>query len=220
MSQSSSPLQPPLMKPSGLSPKYNPSISFSLHKSTSSYGKEKDPPDLSYPPESIPCQEVPQPSPSPDPMANFPSLSHITYIPSYSPSPVKFHHLSKGKDPCSSASPQTSKLKNPCTTMTPPNYLVISPTNSARSYLDFLLKEKSLELCPLSIHKPGSASSPNISPNSASNITVRRKQNRQTRHFCGRKENPNMDNSLIDIPIIDLSNKGPLGARLAEAGPS
>lgn len=116
--------------------------------------------------------------------------------------------------------PQDLKGKNPCISVTPPNSLVISPANYVGSELDLLSKKKSLELCPLIIHKPGSVSSPHISPNSACNITVIRKQNRGSRHFRGRGENPNKDHSLIDIFIIDLSNIGPLGASQAEAGPS
>jgi len=84
------------------------------------------------------------------------------------------------------------------------------------SDLDFLLRKKTLDLLPLTIHKPTLPVSPHISHTSARNISVRRKQNRGSIHFHGRKNNPintSMDHFLIDIPITNLSSHGPLRAR-------
>eukprot|EP00253_Pinus_taeda_P029310 PITA_29310 len=99
--------------------------------------------------------------------------------------------------------------------VSPPFSPLPSPTNSIGSDLDPLLQKNTLHLFPLTIHKPRRSSSPCISPNSANNITVRRKNNRGSRHFRGRKGTRNLDlqdSSLIDIPITTFSGPGPLRA--------
>jgi len=215
--KSSSPLRSSLMKVGAPSPYFSPLAMHSHRIPSPSYGKEKISPIPSCPPVPFSCLEVPQPAPCPHPMANLPSYSNITYVSSSTPSPV--NNLSKRKGSYLSENPQDLKGKNPCISITPPNSLVISPTNSVGSDPDLLLKKKYLELCPLTIHKPGLVSSPHINPNLTCNITVKRKQNRGSRHVRGRGGNPNMAHSLIDIPIIDLSDIGPLRAREAEVGP-
>lgn len=188
------------------------------------------------PQEPIQCFEVPLPPQFPHPESIPHSISHITYVPSTAPSPNinSSHNKGKGKEIVFGMSPLSNmekmfgpiwkpRMKNrntPCPYVTPINSPIASPTNSVGSDLDMLLKKSSLGLSPLTIHKLGSASSPLISPNSARNITVRRKHNRGTRHFRGRSvvSSRNLDHSLIDIPIIELSDNGSLGARLASDG--
>lgn len=134
---------------------------------------------------------------------------HITLIPSSSLSP-KNKRTSSGKG------------KEPMVTTTPLNSPVSSPTNSIGSDLDYLLNKKSLEFRPLTIHTPGKQSSPQISPNSVRNITVRRKNNRGSRHFRGRVDGAGSgvrNLSLIDVPIIDITEERPLRASMAEKNP-
>lgn len=162
-----------------------------------------------YPPKPTVDKEICPPEPIPPPYYDIPSTSHITYIPSSPPSPIKILPSKKGKEPCISITPQNSPVS--------------SPINFVGSDIDFLLSKKSLELHPLTIHKPDKPTSPHISPNSAKNITVRRKHNRGSRHFRGKKEMSSIeirDLSLIDIPIIDLSTNGPLRESQLENRPS
>lgn len=101
---------------------------------------------------------------------------------------------------------------------TPLNSPISSPSNSISSDLDYLLSKKSLELRPLTIHKPGNPSSPQISPNSVKNITVRRKNNRGSRHFRGRVNGYGRgirNLYLVDMSIIDMMEEGPLRASVA-----
>lgn len=90
-----------------------------------------------------------------------------------------------------------------------------SPTNSIGSDLDILLSKKSLELAPPTIHKPPAPISPRISPSSAMNITVRKKDKRGITHFRGRglvSDCCFRNLSLVDVPIFDIPVNGPLRA--------
>lgn len=116
----------------------------------------------------------------------------------------------------------SEKGKEPYVSATPLNSPTSSPTKSVGSDLDYLLSKKSRELQPLTIHKPGKPSPPHISPSSAKNITVRRKNNRGSRHFRGRMDSASRGVHslfLIDVPIIDLSENNPLRASMAEKNP-
>lgn len=96
---------------------------------------------------------------------------------------------------------------------TPANSRASSPLNSIGSDLDFLLNQKSLQLKELTIHKPISQPSPQISPKSAINITVRRKTKGGSRHFRGRGEGKGIRNlSLVEVSIIDMTEDRPLRA--------
>lgn len=130
----------------------------------------------------------------------------VFIIQSSSPSPIKNNTPPK-------------KGKEIMITATPVNSPTSSPTNSIRSDLDFLLSKKSLELKALTIHKPKIQRSPQISPNSSSNITVRRKNNRGSRHFRGRGEGTGRgvcNLSLIDVLIIVMIDERPLRESMAE----
>lgn len=103
---------------------------------------------------------------------------------------------------------------------TPANSPNSSPINTIGSDLDYLLSKKSLDLKPLTVHKPEIPKSPKISPSSAINITVRRKNNRGSRHFRGRgvvTECCIRNLSLVDIPITDISEDRPLRAGKARS---
>lgn len=158
------------------------------------------------PPPPEPPLDNPVESPSPVPNDICPSRKKdsILIIPSSSSSPAKYDHYSpnrsasKGKAPMSMASPSATPLN--------------SPSNSIGSDIDMLLQKDSLHLLPLTIHKPHHSSSPVISPNSAKNITVRRKNNKGSRHFRGRGGSRSLnyqESSLIDIPILNYSESGP-----------
>lgn len=131
--------------------------------------------------------------------------SHPIMISSSSPTP--------NKNPLPS-----SKGKEPWVAATPFNSPESSPVNKYDSNIDFLLSEKCLELEPLTIHKPNSPASPFISPNSAKNITVRKKHNGGSRHFRGRmivSEHGVRNLSLIDVPIHDSTDLQPFRASMA-----
>lgn len=112
------------------------------------------------------------------------------------------------------------KGKAVCKSFTPPNSPGSFDMNTFDCDLDLLLKWASLKLKPLTIHKPNRSPSHVISPNSAGNITVCRKEKRGSRHFRGgkgRKDMTTRDLSLIDIPISEIASddflgKGPLRA--------
>lgn len=81
-----------------------------------------------------------------------------------------------------------------------------------------MLNKESLELEPLTIHKPGPSHMPSISPDSARNITVLKKVRGGIRHFRGRTvvSNEGIRNlSLVEIPILEVSESRPLRASLA-----
>lgn len=121
----------------------------------------------------------------------------------------------KGADP-------SIKEKEAMISATSLNSPVSSPSNLVDSDIDFLLSKKSLELEPLTIHRPRNTSPLFISPDSASNITARRKNNRGSRHFRGRAEGAAKgvrNLSLVDVPIIDMTENRPLRARAAEKSP-
>lgn len=114
---------------------------------------------------------------------------------------------------------QKGKGKEILISPTPVNSPTSSPTNSIGNDLDFLLSKKLLELKALTIHKLGSKKSPLISRNSASNMMVRRKNGRGSRHFRGRGEGAGtgIRNLLLtDVPIVDMTNERPLRANRAE----
>lgn len=118
---------------------------------------------------------------------------------------------------------QIGKDKEILISHTPVNSPNSSPTNSIGSDLDLFLSKKLLELKALTIHKPGSKESPFISPKSASNIIVRRKNGRGSRHFRGRGESAGRgfrNLSLIDVPIVDMNDERPLRACKAEKLPN
>lgn len=81
---------------------------------TSYFSKKSIPPPLGYlahpisppPSEPSPCQEVPTPLHIPHPLYNILYSSHITYVPSSSPSPMGASLQSKGKEPCLHVTPQ------------------------------------------------------------------------------------------------------------------
>jgi len=78
-----------------------------------------------HPPEPPADNAISPPIPIPHPYHYLPSISHVTYIPSSSPSPKqKSDH---GKEPCVSVTPINSPTSSP---------------NTVGSDLDFLLKKK------------------------------------------------------------------------------
>jgi len=110
------------------------------------------------------------------------------------------------------------KGKEPCVLVTPVNSPVSSPVNPYDNDLDFLLNQKSLELEPLTIHKPRNQASPFISPDSAKNITIRKKSRGGNKHFRGRTivtDRGVRNLSLVDVPIYDMPDSQPLRASMA-----
>lgn len=177
-----------------------------------------------YPPEPSPRVAIKSPIPVPHPISNLNSTPIITHIPFSSSSPVYVGSVSMDKSPFSNNHHVTShtdksvlKGKALVILVTPPNLPISFPTNSIGSDLDLLLQRELLLLHPLTIHKPRKFSSPVISPTLAGNITVRRKQNRGSRHFRERKDMSKIDlqeSSLVDIPISNLVASGPLRASM------
>lgn len=114
--------------------------------------------------------------------------------------------------------PSHTKGKEPLDAATALNSPVLSPSNLFDSDLDFLLSKKSLELEPMTIHKPHNPSSPFISPNFAKNIIVRKKHNSGSRHFRGRTifaDGGVRNLSLVDVPISVSTESRPLRASMA-----
>lgn len=158
------------------------------------------------------CHPIPEPSnddavPSPVPMMikDFSFGSIPMPISSSPPSPNKniLSHI-KGKVPCPSVTPVNSPTS--------------SPINQIDSDLDFLLSRKSLELEPLTIHKPRFQASPLISPDSAKNITVWKKSRGGNTHFRGRTTitKSRVGNlSLTEVHIYGLLDPQPLRAKAA-----
>lgn len=154
-------------------------------------------------------KEVPPPPQSVQPLTKF-SVGSQTIVFSSSSPPLK-----KGVAP-------SRKGKEAMISATPLNSLASSPSNLFDSDIDLLLNKKSLELAPLTIHKPRNPLPPFISPDSTRNITVRRKNNRGSRHFRGRAEDADKgvrNMSLVDIPIMDMTKKRPLRARAGDEPP-
>jgi len=119
--------------------------------------------------------------------------------------------------------PPSSKGKEPISAVTPANSPSSSPVNLFDSDIDLLLCHKSLELEPLTIHKPYGRASPTISPASAKNITVRKKSRGGSRHFRGRSHIPECgvrNLSLVDVPIYDMSSPQSQPLRADAAGQS
>jgi len=117
-----------------------------------------------------PQEDIPIPSPPDKEQTDFVVSSLPIQISSSSPTPVKIHPAeSKGKNPI------TIQENDPCHIHSPRNRLSDSTPNNFDSDIDCLFNRTSLELEPLTIHKPSSPSHPFISPQSAKNITVRKK---------------------------------------------
>lgn len=181
-----------------------------------------------HPPEPSPGLTIKSPMPIPHSNSFLDSIPNITIIPSSSTSPVNVRFVFKDDTPspifrlATSQSDKTAlKGKAPVISVTPTNSSVSSPTNYIGSDLDLLLRRESLQLQPLTIHKPKKSSSIVISATSAKNIMVRRKQNRGSRHFRGRKGISKIDvqeSSLVNIPIFDLAGSGPLRASMPKEG--
>lgn len=153
--------------------------------------------DFSCPP--IPEQPEENTVPSPPPMnaADFVVGSHPIQISSSSPSP-----MGKGKEQQLSPTPFNSPAS--------------SPLNEPNSDIDFLLNRQPSILEPLTIHKP---SFPIISPDSAKNITVRKKNRGGSRHFRGQSTATELgviNFPLIDVPVLESPLPQPL--RASQAG--
>jgi len=163
-----------------------------------------------------------------DPIPSPPPMQKEDYAPLSPQSIPKEALFSVGSFPIqiSSSSPEIPSLrihkgKEKNGGPTPLNSPSSSPVNHLDSNLDYLLNNESLNLEPLTIHKPGSNHTPSISPDSARNITVRKKSRGGSRHFRGRTivSNEGIRNlSLVEIPILEVSEPQPLRAsRAAES---
>jgi len=127
------------------------------------------------PPEPFQEKELPSPSPIPHPLLDSPSASHITYISSSSPYPSNTKSAPQGNARLPpvliSSNPNKAftdlKGKAPCLSVTPLNSPASSPTNSFECDLDIILKRESINILPLTIHKPQMSPSPSINPTSA-----------------------------------------------------
>ena len=131
-------------------------------------------------------------------------------ISSFSSSPVK--DPLKGKKPIQT---QGNDLASPDLRF------LESPANNPDSDLDILFNRSSLDLEPLTIHKPMGSPIQHISPNSARNITVRKKSKGGSRHFRGRSiaSAQGVRNlSLVEVPVLESPEFQPL--RACEAGQS
>ena len=146
------------------------------------------------------CSSTPEPtdnppitSPIPKDKADFIFGSHTISVSPRSLSPsLPQADISKGKVNVPSPTPYNSPEG--------------SPVNIPDSDLDSLLQRYPSLLEPLSIHKPTSHSFPSISPNSAKNITTRKKKKGDSRHFRGRTIGPDLEVanlSLVEIPVLD-----------------
>lgn len=186
--------------------------------------------NISPPHELEPNPEIPLPPASSKPPCIDPASAHIQYISSspQSPSshipPIQRFPSSpslgrsfdiNNKSPYIAHSPKPPSLghvpdhkgKAPYIPISPPLSPRTSPRNSFDQDID-LLKKASLKFQPLTVHRPNRSPLPNISPNSARNITVRRKEKRGSRHFRGRKgrqDSSTRDLSLIEIPITEIA---------------
>lgn len=163
----------------------------------------------------VPYLHIAPPMPTFEPTSDHPDSSYFKksckeiHIIQSSPPPIKTNTLA-------------GKGKEIMITVTPVNSPSSSPSNSIGSDLDFLLSKKSLELRALTIHKLDIQKSPHASPNSASTIMVRRKNNKGSRHFRVRGEGTckGIHNlSLIDVPIIDMTEERPLRESMDEKLP-
>lgn len=161
--------------------------------------------------------QIPQPpNPALEPLPNqaVPSLLSL-------PKPAsskEVQQLRSSLSPPYQSKSSADRNVDPLTAPTAVNSPISSPTNSIGSDLDYLLNKRSIDLKPLTFHKPDNHISAKVSPKSANNITMRRKNNRGSRHFRGRGDasGRGISNlSLIDIPIIDMSDDRPLRASKA-----
>lgn len=143
-------------------------------------------------------------SPIPEPLEGKvvpspPTMNLMDFVVDSHPIPISSSSMTPDKDPA-----LVPKGKEPLVTITPFNSQESFPVNKYDSDIEFFLSKKSLELEPLTIHKPNSPASLFISPNSAKNIMVRKKNNKGSRHFRGRmtvSEHGVRNLSLIDVPI-------------------
>lgn len=166
------------------------------------------PPIIAHIPE--PHEDIPVPSPPDMNQRDFVIGSLPIQISSSSPSLVKAHSADlKGKKPIQ------SQGNDPCLMPSLDDTLSESPINNPDSDIDFLLKRSSLDLEPLTIHKPISSPIHTISPNSAKNITVRKKSKGGSHHFRGRSvvtSHGVRNLSLVEVPVLDSSEFQPLRA--------
>lgn len=163
---------------------------------------DQNAPVFNSPPIPEQCDDFSVPPP---PAMNKPNLvvgSHPIPISSSSPSPRKTPSVNqKGKEPMVSPTPYNSPSD--------------SPINRADSDIDFLLQQNPSLLEPLTVHKPSFLT---ISPNSARNITTRKKHKGGSRHFRGRPTASDLrvsNLSLVDVPILEPPASQPLRASSA-----
>lgn len=163
-----------------------------------------------------PFDVPPVPSPLPVDLKNFST-------PLCAPPPIIDSAVGSVPIPISSSSPLPRQAANKGKGIapvgpTPPNSPFSSPVNLFDNDLDLLHTRASLQLEPLTIHKPG-LRLPVISPESGKNITVRRKGQGSSRHFGVRTNDAIRNLSLVEVPVIEDSPSQPLRACKAANSP-